>query len=476
MIFEEKAKKYYKSIIVKKNIAGSFPSVPRFVSEYLIMGLIDDEGQVSNFNLRKIADFITKNRPDPKDYEVWKNKFIELKENQLIDIYRVQVDLSVSPPIRKCIIPFLKKESPIQIKDEIVENFENLLREGIWGLGTIKHTSTKNPHFKTNLVLENFKPFELTHFLFKQYVNGREHFTLDEWIDLLLNTVGLDPLFYPIFNQKLLILSRLIPIVEYNTHIIELGPKETGKSYLMENISPNVYNIQPSDVTLATLFYDSRIKQVGLLGLKDVIVFDEFIDVPLRQDSKEIPSKLRSFLSDGKFKKGDKEVYSRCSIFLMGNILCDENLKPLDKKYVLSFPKEWQDGAMLDRFSGLIYGWELKKLSTDAFSKSFGFAADYFHKVLGELRKIPFRINIERRVDIKNFNKAASTRTRNAILSITSGILKLLYPNEKYSKEDLKIVLDFAVKLRTQLYSQLKYIDEEYKTDLNLNYSIRWND
>ena len=124
----------------------------------------------------------------------------------------------------------------------------------------------------------------------------------------------------------------------------------------------------------------------------------------------------------------------------MGNILCDENLKPLDIKYILSFPKEWQDGAMLDRFSGLIYGWELKKLSTDAFSKSFGFAADYFHKVLSELRKIPFRINIERRVDIKNFNKAASTRTRNAILSITSGILKLLYPNEKYSKEDMNIV------------------------------------
>ncbi len=476
MIFEEKVKKYYKNIIVKKNIAGSFPSVPRFVSEFLIMGVIDDKGQVSNLNLRKISDFITKNRPDPKEYEVWKNEFIESKENQLIDIYQVQVDLSVSPPIRKCIIPFLKKESPIQIKDEIVENFENLLREGIWGIGTIKHLPSKSPYFKTNLVLEDFKPFQLTGFSFRHYVNGREHFTLDEWVDLLLTTLGLKPSFYTDFNQKILVLARLIPIIEYNTHMIELGPKETGKSYLMENISPNVYNIQPSDVTLATLFYDNRIKQMGLLGLKDVIVFDEFIDVPLRQDSKEIPSKLRSFLSDGKFKKGDKEVYSKCSIFLMGNISCDENLKPFNDKYILSFPKEWQDGAMLDRFSGLIYGWELKKLSTKAFSESYGFAADYFHRVLSELRKLPFRINIQKKVVIRNFEEATSTRTENGIISITSGILKILFPNEKYSKDDLRMAIDFAIKLRTNLYSQLKFIDMEYKKELNLNYELIWDD
>ncbi|KKK46990.1 hypothetical protein LCGC14_3159720, partial [marine sediment metagenome] len=309
------------------------------------------------------AEFINKNRPDPKEYEVWKDEFRKSNQNSLIDIFNVQVDLSTSPPLRKCRVPFLKKESPIQIKDEIVEKYENLLREGMWGLGKIKQTSQKPKNFKTNLSLNDFSPFELPHFSFQQYLEGFEHFNLSEWIDLLINTIGLNPEFYPNFEQKLLLLCRLIPIVEPNTNLIEFGPKETGKSFLMENISPNVYNVQPSDVTMATLFYNSNTKQMGLLGLKDVVVFDEICDVPLRPDSKKIPKKLRGFLSDGKFKKGDKEVYSKCSIFLMGNILCDKHLKPLNNRYILAFQKDWQDSAMLDRFSGLIYGWELKKLT-----------------------------------------------------------------------------------------------------------------
>lgn len=470
--YENKLKKNYSSIIVKKNLASSFPSVPRFVSEYLIMGIMNENGKISSKELKKISTFITKYRPDPKDYEVWKNEFYNSNENKLLDNYRVQIDLSTSPPTRKCIVPFLRKESPIQIKDEIVDNYENMLREGVWGLGIIKKTTERKSYFKTDLILNNFEPFELTHFSFNQYVQGYEKFSLSEWLNLLINTIGLNPEFYPDFNQKLLLLSRLIPIVEPNTNLIELGPKETGKSYLMENISPNVYNVQPSDVTLATLFYNIRIKQVGLLGIKDVIVFDEVIDVPLRYDSKEIPAKLRGFLSDGKFKKGNKEIYSRCSIFLMGNILCDENLKPLDNKYFLSLPEDWQDSAMLDRFSGFIHGWELKKLTNAAFSNNYGFAGDYFHRVLSKLRELPFKVKIENRIKLKNGSKEASPRNRRAVFSITSGLLKLIAPNEKYSIEELKIALDFAIKLRTQVYRQLKYIDEEYRKDINLNYKI----
>lgn len=473
MELEKKVENYFSGITVKKNLARSFPSVPRFVSEFLIMGVIKEDGTVEEQDLQKIDKFISNYRPESKEYEVWKNKFVETNENKLIEIFRVEVDLSKNPPLRKCIIPFLKKESPIRIRDAIVENYEALLCEGLWGLGTIRHSSQKKtPDFKTNLELVEFTPFELTNFSFEQFLQGYEHFTLEERVDLLINTIGLNPNFYSNFYQKLLLLCRLVPIVERNTNIIELGPKETGKSFLMENISPNVYNIQPSEISPATLFYHGTTKQMGLLGLKDVLVFDEIGDVPLGSNSKDIPSKLRGFLSNGKFKKGDKVIYSNCSLYLMGNVKCDENLIPKSPRYILALDKYWHDSAMLDRFGGLIYGWKLKKLTADAISKSYGIAADFFHRILTELRKKSFRINIEKRVILKNFEKETTIRNRNAVFSITSGLLKLLYPNEKYTIEGLKLALDLAIKLRTQLYSQLKHLDDEYKKEINLNYEI----
>lgn len=475
MEIDDKIFSNFKGIIVRKNLASTFPSVPRFVSEFLIMGLIKEDKSISEGDLLNINKFITENRPDPKDYEVWKDKFSNSQENNLLDIFNVQIDLSYMPPLRKCIVPYLKEESPIRIKDDIVEQYEGLLREGMWGVGKINQISEKKAPFKSNLILNEFVPFELPHFSINQFLNGTNNLTLGEWINLLINTIGLNPDFYPDFEQKILLLCRLIPIVEFNTNLIELGPKETGKSYLMENISPNVYNIQPPDVTMASLFYNARTQEVGLLGLKDVIVFDEVCDVPLRQDSKMIPSKLRGFLSDGKYKRGDKEIFSRSSIFLMGNIKCDENLMPLDPKYLLSMKKEWHDSAMLDRFSGLIYGWELKKLTVEAISKSYGIAGDYFHKVLSYLRTQSFRIKLEKCVVIQNYGEPATTRNKKAVISITSGLLKLLFPNENYSKEDLEMILEIAIKLRTRLYNQIKYIDEEYRKSIDLNYIIRQN-
>ncbi len=472
MDYNEKVLKNFKGIIVRKELGNKFNSVPRFVSEFLIMGLINEEGSISESDLLKVSNFIIKNRPDPKNYEIWKDKFSNSSENKLLDIFNVQVDLSYVPPLRKCIVPYLKDESPIMIEDEIVEKYEDLLKEGMWGVGEIKQIPEKISPFKSSLILKKFTPFELPHFSIKQYLNGFEDFALEERVDLIINTIGLNPDFYDSFQQKMLLLCRLIPIVESNTNLIELGPKETGKSYLMENISPNVYNIQPPDVTMASLFYNAKTQEVGLLGLKDVIVFDEVCDVSLRSDSKGIPSKLRGFLSDGKYKKGNKEVFSLSSIFLMGNIKCDENLQPLDKKYILSLKPEWHDSAMFDRFSGLIYGWDLKKLTSNAISKSYGFAGDYFHKVLSYLRNQSFRIKLENRVVIKNYENPASTRNRKTVISIASGLLKLLYPKEDYKDEDLRLVLDIAIKLRTQLYEQIKFIDEEYKKEILLNYDI----
>jgi len=138
-----KIEEKFSGIIVIKNLASGFPSVPRFVSEYLIMSVMQEDGTILEEDLREIAIFINNNRPDPKEYEVWKDKFRDLTENSLIDIFNVQVDLTSVPPLRKCKVPFLKKESPIQIRDEIVEKYQNLLREGMWGLGKIKQTSQK---------------------------------------------------------------------------------------------------------------------------------------------------------------------------------------------------------------------------------------------------------------------------------------------------------------------------------------------
>lgn len=468
----EKIKRNYSAITIKKDLAIKFASVPRFVSEYLIMGKINENDTLSEGDLLKIEDFLKKYRPDPKEYEVWKNLYLESNENKLIDNYSVQVDLSSDPPLRKCVVPSLKKETPIQIRDEIIDKYENLLRGGMWGLGTIKQSPKKLRAFKTQLILDDFIPFELTHFSVKQLLNRREKFSLIEWIDLLINSIGLNPDFYNNLDQKLLLLCRLIPIVEKNTNLIELGPKQTGKSYLMENISPYVYNVQSSDVTMASLFYNSNTKQVGFLGIKNVLVFDEIGDVALRSDSKDIPAKLRGFLSDGVYRRGDKEVHSNCSIVLMGNIECDENFLPKSPYYIKALKEVWQDSAMLDRFNGLIYGWELKKLTSEALSKGYGFAADFFHQTLSYLRNQNFRIKLENRVDLKNFDKTPSIRDYKAIFSITSGILKLLHPDENYTLDNLKLAIEFAIKLRTQLYNQLKYIDDEFSKEINLNYTI----
>jgi ATP-dependent Lon protease len=287
-----------------------------------------------------------------------------------------------------------------------------------------------------------------------RFREARSQFTLDEWTQLLITSAGYRPAAFTTFRKRLLVLSRLVPLVQKNVYLVEMGPRGTGKSYLLRNLSSRVYLLAGAKATPAMLIYDLRRREVGIVGRKKVVVFDEIGATSFPDRS--LVASLKDYMESSIVGRGGRALVADCSFFLTGNLDLDptgEGPDPSYPHYFHVFPPELCDTAIIDRIQGFIPGWELPKISDDVLADGVGLVTDYFGEVLGELRNdLTFLDRLQS--DLK-LGKDAKIRDKTSVLRIASGLLKMLFPNGKYERDEMNAVAQIAVELRQRVYHQL---------------------
>jgi len=441
--------------------------LPRFISEYLIAKNSDRDGALSEDALKRISRFIYEYYPDHKDKEFIKYQAMQMGSVKVLDEFTVVTDVTYST--NNVIIPVMGLRD-VRIRTGILLEHENLLRGGMWGISKIvwdPETEPKIPNHPRNLLVDEFTPFQVSRCDLQNFIDKRESFTTHEWIEFLINTIGLNPDMYDRDNE-LILLSRLIPLVEPNVNMVELGPKGTGKTFLLRNISYYSRIISGGNVSPAVLFYHLVTKTPGLLAVKDLVVFDEISKIRFKNPD-EVMGKLKDYMESGNYERGRQQVHADSSVVLVGNLPISRG-RPRDKILFEVLPVTMRDTAFLDRMHGFIPGWELPRIQKSDLhlSQDFGLVGDYFCEILHRFRALDFQTILSSRVD---FSPEVELRDEKAILKTASGLIKLVYPTLMFSESELKEILDTAVKYRQTIVDQLYLMDPEFK-DKKISYSL----
>jgi ATP-dependent Lon protease len=432
--------------IVNKGLAqqGSFSRLPRYVAEYIVAKYVHEETAESD--LERIKDQIRRRFPDPDQREVIKNELLRAGHYTLIDRVEARVDLREES--RWAVIPSLG-EDRVRLDGRIADANPKLLAGGSWGtveLGYRPEVDEKNP-----LEVTGFTAFQVNVTGLQDYIAGRARFTSDEWIDLLLGSVGYEPSYFPARRTKLLLLSRLVPLLERNVNLIELGPRQTGKTFLLRNTSPEVFVVSGGKATPATLFINLARGEIGIIGSRKVVVFDEIANTSF-DDVEATVSVLKDFMESGQFSRGKQSFTSEASLLLCGNIDVDGDQPLSSYRHLFEvLPKPLIDTAFLDRLHGYLPGWEIPKITRDALSVADGFVIDYLGAVFVRLRNDEFRDAVH----ALEFNRALTQRDLVAIERITAGLLKLLYPGGDFTTAELAELATLAVEYRQRVHDQL---------------------
>ena len=317
----------------------------------------------------------------------------------------------------------------------------------MWGLVRLERNedSTKFP-----VIIGKFSPMQVSADEMDDFIAKRAEFTRDEWLDLLINSIGLNPDKFD-FRQKLLILLRVIPHCEINYNLIELGPRETGKSYTYNELSPYSLLVAGGKATVPVLFYNLTKKEVGLVGTWDVVAFDEVANVKF--DDPQGPAMLQTYMESGNFARNNMRVEGKASMVFVGNIDNPLQIWEQGGNLFITLADELQTPAIIDRFHYYLPGWEMEKMKTENYSSDYGFISDYFSKILHDFRKRGYADIMDQYFIL---DSSLSGRDTKAIKKTMSGLLKLLHPDLNVTKEEIQEYLEFAMEGRMRVKEQLK--------------------
>lgn len=313
--------------------------------------------------------------------------------------------------------------------------------------------------------IRKLTPIQIPHVDIEDYKKGRQDFTKDEWMDVLLRSIGMEPNSLK-YREKWLLLTRLIPLVENNFNLVEFGPRSTGKSYIYKEISPNSILVSGGQTTVANLFYNMSTRQVGLVGMWDVVAFDEVAGIKFKDnDGIQI---MKDYMASGSFARGKEEKAATASMAFIGNINQSVDVLLQTSSLFDPFPDEMgKDTAFLDRIHCYLPGWEIPKFRPNHFTNDYGFITDYFSEVMRELRKEQYSDSIDKYF---RFGKNLNQRDTIAVRKMVNGYLKLLYPHGEFSKEELEEVMDLSLEMRRRVKEQLKKIGGMEFYDVNFSY------
>lgn len=459
-----KLNQYYGGKVVRKDLTKSIKegaNVPSYVLEYLLgMYCATDDAEDIEQGVSMVKHVLADNFVRPDEAEKIKSKIRERGHYKIID--KVSVKLNEHTDSYEGTI-FNININKVYIDDAYVKKYEKLLCGGIWCIIEMEYLYDENAK-GSPFTIASLKPIQMPATDIEEYIEGRKHFTLDEWIEVICRSVGMEPSNLD-ENTRWHLVARMIPFVENNYNICELGPRGTGKSYVYDELSPYSILISGGQTTVANLFYNMGKHQVGLVGTWDVVAFDEVAGINLKdKDGIQI---MKGYMANGSFSRGKESINANASMVFVGNINGSiENLVRVS--HLLSpFPKDMIDTAFFDRFHHYLPGWEIPKMRPEYFTDAFGFISDYFSECLREMRKHNFSDAIQKYFRL---GKDLNQRDTIAVKRTVSGLLKLLFPDGSYQKEDVRKCLEYALIGRRRIKEQLKKIGGLEFFDVHFSY------
>ena len=453
MDLNEKLNQYFPGKVVRKDLTKKLRegiNVPVYVLEYLLgMYCATDNEESINEGIQQVKEILAKNFVRPDEAEKIKARIREKGRYKVID--KVTVKLNERFDRYEASFSSLGLKA-LEINETYIKKYEKLLVGGIWCIVTLQYFYDENEVKGSPFIIEDLKPIQMPNMDIEELFEARKQFSVDEWIDVLVRSVGMEPVNLP-ENVKWHLIERLVPFAENNYNLCELGPRGTGKSYVYDEISPNSILISGGQTTVANLFYNMSTRQVGLVGLWDVVAFDEVAGIKFKdKDGIQI---MKGYMANGSFARGKEHFNALASMVFLGNINTAIDTLVKTSHLLAPFPKEMIDSAFFDRFHYYIPGWEIPKMKPEFFTDQYGFISDYLAEWLREMRKRSFSDAIFKYFKL---GKELNQRDVIAVKHTVSGLLKILFPNGEFSKEDVKKVLEYALVGRRRVKEQLKKI------------------
>ena len=435
-------------------------NVPVFVLEYLLGNYCSSQDEeVVAEGLQDVKRVLAENFVRPDEAEKIKSLIREKGTYKVID--KVSVQLNEKRDVYEAHLVGLGITGVV-VPTSFVKQYEKLLVGGMWALVTLEYFFEEGQ--KTSpFSARHIKPIQMPNMDMDQLREGRSHFTSEQWLDVLLRSSGMEPTTLE-KRVKWHLLARMIPFVENNYNVCELGPKGTGKSHIYKEVSPNSILISGGQTTAANLFYNMARRQVGLVGVWDVVAFDEVAGIRFMDpDGVQI---MKDFMASGSFVRGRDSINASAAMVFIGNI---ENVKTLLKTSHLldPFPEVMIDSAFFDRFHAYIPGWEIPKMRPEFFTDQYGFIVDYLAEFFREMRKHNFGDAISKYFRL---GRDLNQRDTIAVKRTVSGLLKLLYPHDDFAKEAVRECLEYALEARRRIKEQLKRIGGMEFFDVHFSY------
>jgi ATP-dependent Lon protease len=436
-------------------------NVPVYVLEYLLgTYCASTDETVIEDGMRTVKKVLAENYVRPDEAERVKSVIRERGSLKLID--KVTVTLNEKRDVYEALLSNLGVKG-IEVPSDVVKKYEKLLVGGIWSLVTLEYffeESQKGSPF----VLRELKPIQMPNMDMDELFQARRSFTEEQWIDVLLRSTGMEPTNFP-DRVKWHLLARMVPLIENNYNLTELGPRGTGKSHIYKEISPNSILISGGQTTVANLFYNMARRVVGLVGVWDVVAFDEVAGISFKdKDGVQI---MKDYMASGSFARGRDAVNAYASMVFVGNINQPVDTLVKTSHLFAPFPETMIDSAFFDRFHAYVPGWEIPKMRPEFFTNQYGLIVDYLAEFLREMRKRNFGDAINRHFKL---GRDLNQRDTIAVKHTVSGLLKLLYPHEEYDKEAVRRCLEYALELRRRVKEQLKKIGGMEFFDVHFSY------
>ena len=461
-----KLNQYFPGKVVRKDLTKKIKegaNVPVYVLEYLLgMYCATNDENAINDGVENVKKILADNFVRPDEAEKIKAKIkekgiytiidkITVKLNEHLDIYQVEFsNLGIKDAL---------------IGEEYIKKYEKLLVGGIWCIIKVSYAFDEQDRRKSPFIISNLEPIQLPNMDLKDLFEERKHFSKDEWMDILIRSMGIEPAHLK-YSQKWHFIERAVPLVENNYNLCELGPRGTGKSHIYKEISPNSILVSGGQTTVANLFYNMNQKKIGLVGMWDCVAFDEVAGIHFKdKDGIQI---MKDYMASGSFARGKEEKNANASMVFVGNI--NQSVEVLLKTSNLfePFPPEMaNDSAFFDRMHYYLPGWEIPKMRPELITDEYGFITDYLSEFFRDMRKRTFSDALD-----KYFKLGDNLNQRDviAVRKTVSGLVKLLYPNGEYTKEELKEILEYALIGRRRVKEQLKKIGGMEFYDVHFSY------
>ncbi|MGI6303105.1 MAG: BREX system Lon protease-like protein BrxL [Verrucomicrobiota bacterium] len=454
---DQKINQWFPGLVVRKDLVKTVKGnaiVPSYVLEYLLgQYCATSDERTIQAGIETVKEILRKHFVHRNESGLVRSNIKEKGRYKVID--KISVALNDKADVYEAEFSNLGIKK-ILVDSGTVKAHPKLLVSGVWCIADIEYEFPEDKN-ASPWILSSIKPIQLSHFDFEGYVEARKQFSTDEWIDLLVQSIGFDP---EVFSRrsKLTQLVRLVPFCERNYNLIELGPKGTGKSHIYSEFSPHGILISGGEVTVPKLFVNNSTGKIGLVGYWDCVAFDEFAGKQKRVD-KALVDIMKNYMANKSFSRGVETLGAEASMVFVGNT---QHTVPYMLKHSDLFcelPEKYYDSAFLDRIHFYIPGWEVDIIRGEMFSNGYGFVVDYLAEILRSLRNHDYS---DRYTGKFSLSSDISTRDRDGINKTFSGLMKILFPNGGATEQEVEELLRFAIEGRKRVKDQLMRIDSTY--------------